>query len=180
MRHSNKMALVLVATVLVGACGGGDDDIPTGPPSSPINLSGIWQFDATATGEATAWCTNSSPDVCTLHVTCTMGPSVAGRAEGVRLERFDPNCDWSTVRNDTTFRTGGTGNPWGPFIRDISVTGSSVAFNLNSASNPFEGSVTSTSMQGTLTIAEGNYILRTLYHITSPLILRGSWTAVKQ
>ena len=178
MRHTHKMTLVLVATVLVGACGGGDD-IPTGPPSSPMNLSGIWQFDATATGEATAFCTNSTADgECTLQVSCTMGPSVAGWAEGARLERLDPNCDWSTVRNDTTFRRGGTSHPWSPYIRDISVTGSSVAFNLNSASNPFEGSVTSTSMQGTLTIAQGDYIL--VYLPTSPLILRGSWTAVKQ
>ena len=179
MRQICKMALVLVASLFAGSCSG-DEESPTGPQSNPLNLSGIWQFAATASGEATAMCTNSTADGdCTLHVTCTMGPSVAGWAEGARLERLDPNCDWSTVRNDTTFRTGGTSHGWSPYIRDISVTGSSVTFNLNSASNPFEGSVTSTTMQGTLTIAEGNYVT-TLLHTTPPLVLRGNWTAVKQ
>ena len=107
-----------------------------------------------------------------------MGPSVTGWEEGARLQGFDPTCNYSTVRNDSTFRSGGIGAGWNPFIRNISVVGNDVEFNLNSASNPFEGYASSQSMQGTFTIADNN-VLEALFP-TSPLVLRGSWTAEKQ
>lgn len=155
--HGSRLLVAAIVAALTAAACSGSSTAPS------VNVTGSWSLSGSFTVKDP---NNSGTDTCVVSaqvMTLTQnGSAFSGGYTGGQW-----NCEESPYWGTGAF-TAGNGQ-----IIDGQLSGSSVTFAMDTAAEPFVGSITGSTMSGTGTILSAGYEVGPLLNYT------GTWTATK-